>query len=144
MPYFLDGNNLIGLARKTSRPSGDDRAALITELAARLRRTQARAVLFFDGGGEKGSSLGSLSIRPCLGISADDQIIREIESLPLEEQVKVIRFAYQLDGERKLTGADLSALAERMARTNDPAEAMMLREEITRGFYGVDAVSTVR
>ena len=65
-----------------------------------------------------------------------DQIIREIESLPPEEQLKVIRYAYRLDGERQLSGRDLSALAERMARTTDPAEAMMLREEITRGFYG--------
>ena len=65
-----------------------------------------------------------------------EQIIREIETLSLVEQVKVIRFAYRLDGERQLTGVDLSALAERMARTTDPAEAMALREEITRGFYG--------
>ena len=56
-----------------------------------------------------------------------EQIIREIEALPLEEQVKVIRFAYRLDGERQLTGADLSALAERMARISDLAEAMALR-----------------
>ena len=65
-----------------------------------------------------------------------EQIIREIERLPLEEQAKIIRFAYRLDGERQLTGKELSALAERMARTTDPGEAMMLREAITRGFYG--------
>jgi hypothetical protein len=65
-----------------------------------------------------------------------DQIIREIESLSREEQLKIIRFAYRLDGERQLTGNELSGLAERMARANDPAEAMMLREEINRGFYG--------
>jgi hypothetical protein len=65
-----------------------------------------------------------------------EQIIREIECLPPEEQLKVVRYAYRLDGERQLSGRDLSALAERMARTADPAEAMRLREEITRGFYG--------
>ena len=65
-----------------------------------------------------------------------EEIIHEIETLPLEEQAKIIRFAYRLDGERQLTGGELSALAERMARTTDPGEAMMLREAITRGFYG--------
>jgi len=65
-----------------------------------------------------------------------EQIIREIQTLPLEEQAKIIRFAYRLDGERKLTGPELSALAERMAQTTDPGEAMILREEIARGFYG--------
>ena len=90
MPFFLVGNNLIGLARKTSRPSDDDRAALISELAARLRRTKARAVLFFDGGSEKGSSLGSLSIRPSRGTSADDQIVREIEKANAPREITVV------------------------------------------------------
>ena len=64
------------------------------------------------------------------------QIIHEIEALPPEEQAKVVRFAYRLDAERQLTGAELSALAERMVAATDPAEAMLLRETITRGFYG--------
>jgi hypothetical protein len=65
-----------------------------------------------------------------------DQIIREIETLPAEEQAAVIRFAYRLDAQRQLTGPELSALAERMVQSSDPAETMMLREEIERGFYG--------
>ena len=63
-------------------------------------------------------------------------IIEEIKRLSPEEQAGVIRFAYRLDAERKLSGAELSALAERMTQTSDPAEALLLREEITRGFYG--------
>lgn len=64
------------------------------------------------------------------------QIISEIEVLPPEEQAKVVRFAYRLDAERRLTGAELSALAERMIASTDPVQAAMLREEIARGFYG--------
>ncbi len=78
MPYFLDGNNLIGSARGSARPSTEDRAALVAEIADRLRRTKARAVLFFDGGGERDSELGSLAIRSSGGSSADDAIVREI------------------------------------------------------------------
>jgi hypothetical protein len=65
-----------------------------------------------------------------------EQVIHEIEALPADEQARVIRFAYRLDAERQLTGGELSSLAARMARSTDPAEAMMLREEIVRGFYG--------
>ncbi len=65
-----------------------------------------------------------------------EQIIREIETLPAEEQAAVIRFAYRLDAQRHLTGRELSALAERMVQSTDPVETMMLREEIERGFYG--------
>jgi len=64
------------------------------------------------------------------------QIIKEIATLPPEEQAEVVRFAYRLDAERRLTGAELSAIAERMAASSDPVETLMLREEIVRGFYG--------
>jgi hypothetical protein len=64
------------------------------------------------------------------------EIIEEIKRLDPEEQLGVIRFAYQLDAERRLTGKELSSLAERMVKTNDPTEEAMIREAIVRGFYG--------
>ena len=75
MPYLLDGNNLVGLVRRTSRPSDEDRDALAREIADRLRRTRARAVLVFDGPGRRGSSLGPLTIRYSEKSSADDLIV---------------------------------------------------------------------
>lgn len=65
-----------------------------------------------------------------------EQIIQEIQNLPTREQAEVIRFAYQLDAERQLTGGELSALAGRLVKATDPEEASALREEIVRGFYG--------
>jgi hypothetical protein len=65
-----------------------------------------------------------------------NQIIHEIEMLPPEEQAKVVRFAYRLDAERRLTGPELSTLAERMVASTDPVETAMLRETIAHGFYG--------
>jgi len=65
-----------------------------------------------------------------------DQIIEEIKRLDPKDQLGVIRFAYQLDAERALSGKELSSLAARMTQTNDPAEAAMIRESIVRGFYG--------
>ena len=64
------------------------------------------------------------------------QIIEEIKRLGPEEQVGVIRFVYQLDAERQLTGNELASLAERMVNTADPAEQARIREQIIRGFYG--------
>ena len=62
------------------------------------------------------------------------QIIEEIATLPPSEQAAVIRFAYRLDAERQLTGAELSQLAGRMVSTKDAAESLVLRGEIVRGF----------
>src|ERR1700736_3444787 len=64
------------------------------------------------------------------------QIIEEIKRLDPKEQLGVIRFAYQLDAERRLTGKELSSLAERMVKATDAAEQAVVREEIVRGFYG--------
>ncbi len=64
------------------------------------------------------------------------QIIEEIKRLDPQQQLGVIRFAYQLDAERKLTGDELSGLAEHMVRTTDPQEQARIREQIIRGFYG--------
>jgi hypothetical protein len=47
------------------------------------------------------------------------QIIEEIKRLDPQQQLGVIRFAYQLDAERQLTGDELSGLVERMVRTTD-------------------------
>jgi hypothetical protein len=70
-----------------------------------------------------------------LNVTASE-IIEEIKRLDPKEQLGVIRFAYQLDAERRLTGKELSSLAERMLNTVDPAEQIKVREEIVRGFYG--------
>ncbi|MBI5766682.1 MAG: hypothetical protein HZA93_02735 [Verrucomicrobia bacterium] len=64
------------------------------------------------------------------------EVIKEIEALPPNDQAEVIRFAYRLDAQRKLSGAELSHLAERMVATETPADAAVLRAEIMRGFYG--------
>jgi hypothetical protein len=64
------------------------------------------------------------------------QIIDEIKRLTPEEQAGVVRFVYELDAERKLSGPELSALAERLVQTEDPVEASRVRESIIKGFYG--------
>ena len=64
------------------------------------------------------------------------EIIEEIKRLDPQEQLGVIRFAYQLDAKRKLSGAELSSLAARMTETDDAVEAARIREAIVRGFYG--------
>lgn len=75
MPYILDGNNLIGNAS----PTEEERGALVAELAARLRRTRATAMLVFDGSRRAQTILGSLTVRDGFAASADDDIVRQVE-----------------------------------------------------------------
>jgi predicted RNA-binding protein with PIN domain len=91
VPYFLDGNNLIGRALATPRPTDEDRAALLRELSDRLRRTRASAVIFFDGPVEGGlKSLGPVSIRSAGARSADDAIVAEIRRSRSATEITVV------------------------------------------------------
>ncbi len=47
-----------------------------------------------------------------------------------------MRAVYELNAERKLSGPELSTLAERLVQSDDPIEALRVREQIIRGFYG--------
>jgi len=64
------------------------------------------------------------------------KVIEEIMHLPPEEQSRVLEFAFELARKRQLPGNELSALAQRMVDSGDPAEVARLKSEITRGFYG--------
>jgi hypothetical protein len=68
-----------------------------------------------------------------------NEIIEEIKRLNLQEQLGVIRFAHQLDAERRLTGKELAELAERMVNATDRTEEAIIREAMIRGFYSATA-----
>jgi hypothetical protein len=64
------------------------------------------------------------------------KVIEDIMHLPRDEQSRVLQFAFELARNRQLSGAELAALAQRMADSDDPAEVERLKAELTRGFYG--------
>ena len=63
-------------------------------------------------------------------------VIEEIKHLSPAEQSRVIQFALELARTRRLAGNELSALAQRMAESNDPAEVEKLKTVLAQGFYG--------
>ena len=48
------------------------------------------------------------------------QVIEEIKHLPPAEQAQVIQFAMELARTRPLTASELTALAQRLAESDDP------------------------
>jgi hypothetical protein len=64
------------------------------------------------------------------------EVIQEIKRLTPSDQVEVIRFALELARTRPLTAGELTSLAQRLADTDDPAEAERLKSSIQHGFYG--------
>ena len=63
-------------------------------------------------------------------------VIEEIKQLSPGEQSRVIQFALELARTRCLAGGELSALAQRLADSDDPAEVEKLKTVLAHGFYG--------
>ncbi len=63
-------------------------------------------------------------------------VIEEIKHLSPSEQSRVIQFALELARTRRLAGTELSALAQRLSESNDPAEIERLKSALAQGFYG--------
>lgn len=115
MPYFLDGNNLIGLERKTARPGAADREALLAELAERLRSTRSSVRLFFDGPAGRPTALGRLTVTDAGG-SADDAILREIRAASDPGQITVVTADRELSRRSRDAGARTMAPSDFWAR----------------------------
>ncbi len=64
------------------------------------------------------------------------KVIEEIDSLPPDDQAKVIQHAFELARHRQLSADELGDLADRLAESADPAEIVRLKSALTRGFYG--------
>jgi hypothetical protein len=138
VPYLLDGNNLIGRVRKTARPSPEDRAALVAEIAGRLRQTRAKATIFFDGpAGERASALGSLSVRVPSKGSADDAIVREVERAATPAEAVVVTADRGLASRCRDAGAKVCSPEEFFARFG-AAAAGSGREREATGKVDVD------
>ena len=80
-----------------------------------------------------------LTLGNTLRVMTPSQIMEEIKRLDLKEQLGVIRFASRLATERRLTGKELSDLAEQLVNATSPAEEAIIREAMIRGFHCVSA-----
>ena len=135
MPYFLDGNNLIGRARGTSRPAEEDRAALVSEISDRLRVHRASVRLFFDGPARKGTSLGRLTVQDA-GAPADATLLREVRASRDPGQIFVVTADRELSRRARDAGAKTLEPAEFWARFGKTAAAAP--ERVGTGRVNVD------
>lgn len=64
------------------------------------------------------------------------EIKQAIEKLTPQEKGKVFQFVHDLEAKHRMSGRQLTGLAEKLSHAKDPAEISRLREEIGQGFYG--------
>ena len=64
------------------------------------------------------------------------QIISEIQNLSAKERGEIIRFLQDMESRMRMSGSELTGLAEKLVGEKNAAEASRLREKIAKGFYG--------
>jgi predicted RNA-binding protein with PIN domain len=141
VPYVLDGDNLVGTARRRRGTTGE-REALVSEVSDRLRRTQARVVLFFDGAG-RALSLGNLSVRFAGAVSADDAILSELARALRPRETTVVTADRELARRARDAGAAILSpqdfwdrFGKTSARATRPEEPPVDVEDWMRWFSG--------
>ena len=65
------------------------------------------------------------------------EILKELPKLSAKDLAQVFRFVHDLEVKQRMSGRQLSGLAEKLPHASDPKEAARLRQEIGRGFYGM-------
>ena len=124
MAYLLDGNNLIGSVLGVSRPSAADRQALVAEIADRLRRTRARATIYFDGpAGEGAVSLGALTVRGSGSEGADAAIVRAVAQARAPGEMTVVTADRELSRRVRDAGGKVCAPGDFFQRFGKAGEA---------------------
>ena len=64
------------------------------------------------------------------------EILKELPKLSAKDLAQVFRLVHDLEARQRMSGRQLTGLAEKLSHTTDPKDAARLREEIGRGFYG--------
>ncbi len=91
MPYFFDGNNIIGLSAERARSDPQTRRAFL-ELLSRWSSSRAgRFIVFFDGDAPNRSMPPrGVRVRYSAPLPSDDAILREIEGSCLPSGIIVV------------------------------------------------------
>ncbi len=91
MPYFFDGNNLIGLSAGRALSDRQTRRAFL-ELLGRLSSSRGgRFVVYFDGDDPGGAMPPKgIRVRFSAPLPSDDAIIRDIEAARAPSEITVV------------------------------------------------------
>lgn len=106
MPYWFDGNNLIGLSAAAAGQQPNLLRAFLSTLAGYHRSGGGRFLVYFDGD-DPGRSIPSTGVRVryAAPLSADDAIIERLRAVPYPAEVIVVTNDLQLQSRCRSAGA---------------------------------------
>ena len=91
MPYWFDGNNLIGLSAAAAKADAGVRKAFLSTLSSLHRSGGGRFLVYFDGDDPDRTTLPpGVSVRYSAPISTDEAIVRRIREIQRPGEVIVV------------------------------------------------------
>jgi predicted RNA-binding protein with PIN domain len=91
MPYWFDGNNLIGQSAAVSRKDRDTRKAFLSKLSAHQKSGGGRFLVYFDGDDPADSSPPpGVNVRYSAPESADIAMLRRLKDIQRPSEVIVV------------------------------------------------------
>ncbi|HTY62196.1 MAG TPA: NYN domain-containing protein [Acidobacteriota bacterium] len=91
MPYWFDGNNLIGRPASAAKSDSGVRRAFLSKLCSLHRSGGGRFLVYFDGEDPDRASLPpGVTVRFSAPYSADDAILQRLKEIQHPEEVIVV------------------------------------------------------
>jgi predicted RNA-binding protein with PIN domain len=117
MPYWLDGNNLIGMPAARARADRDTRQQFLSLLSSCAQARGGRFVVYFDGDDPDGTRPpAGVRLRYSAPFSTDDAILREIEGCRVPSEVTVVTNDRSLGARCRGAGAKTMSWSEFTAK----------------------------
>jgi predicted RNA-binding protein with PIN domain len=145
MPYWFDGNNLIGLSASATRQQPDLLRAFLSKLAEYHRAGGGRFLVYFDGD-DPGRSIPPPGVRALYAapVSADDAIVERLRGIHHPAEVIVVTNDRKLQSRCRGAGAKAldwqqftSKMASRKKRSSvDPGQDIDVQEWMD--YFGIE------
>jgi len=91
MPYWFDGNNLIGQSAAAAKADPQVRRAFLSALTSYHRSGGGKFLVFFDGDdSDRSPAPPGVSIRHSAPLSADDAILRRLREIRSASEITVV------------------------------------------------------
>ena len=91
MPYWFDGNNLIGQSAAAAKANAGVRKAFLSTLSSLHRSGGGRFLVYFDGeDSDRSAAPPGVAVRYSAPVSTDDVILRRLTEIQRPEEVIVV------------------------------------------------------
>jgi hypothetical protein len=122
MPYWFDGNNLIGKPAAGVRTDRETRRSFLSFLSERRHTHGGRLTVYFDGDDpDRSMPPAGIRIRYSAPISADDAIIRDISASRTPGEIIVVTNDVGLGARCRDSGAQAIKWVDFSGRSKSPS-----------------------